>query len=153
MADVFDVAKYILSKQKSVSTFKLQKLVYYSQAWSLVWDERPLFANKIFAWANGPVCEDLYQLHKGSFLIVKDDLSRGEPEKLTPEEKETIDVILTNYGKFSGQQLSNLTHKETPWINARKGLEPGERGQTEITLEDMADYYSGLLATQQAKED
>ena len=43
MATVFDVAKYILEKKGTMSTMKLQKLCYYSQAWSLVWDDQPLF--------------------------------------------------------------------------------------------------------------
>ena len=43
MASVFDVAKYILHKLGTVTTWKLQKLVYYCQAWSLVWDDEPLF--------------------------------------------------------------------------------------------------------------
>ena len=37
MASVYDVAAYILEKQGAMTTWKLQKLVYYSQAWSLVW--------------------------------------------------------------------------------------------------------------------
>ena len=69
MASVFDVAKYILQKTKSISTFKLQKLVYYSQVWSLIRDDKPLFNNKIFAWANGPVCKELYDFHKGQFWM------------------------------------------------------------------------------------
>ena len=40
---VLDVAAYILERQGRMPTTKLQKLVYYCQAWSLVWDERPLF--------------------------------------------------------------------------------------------------------------
>ena len=43
MADVFDVAAYILKKKKALTSMKLQKLVFYAQAWSLVWDEKPLF--------------------------------------------------------------------------------------------------------------
>lgn len=43
MADVFDTAKYILEQSSSMSTMKLQKLCYYSQAWSLVWGDSPLF--------------------------------------------------------------------------------------------------------------
>jgi len=48
---VHDVAAYILKKQGEMSAMKLQKLVYYSQAWSLVWDEKPLFRAQIEAWA------------------------------------------------------------------------------------------------------
>lgn len=43
MGSVFDTAKYILEKCGTMSTMKLQKLCYYSQAWSLVWDDAPLF--------------------------------------------------------------------------------------------------------------
>mgnify|MGYP001247259517 CR=1 FL=1 len=41
MVSVFDVASYILQKQGPMTTMKLQKLVYYCQAWSLVWNEEP----------------------------------------------------------------------------------------------------------------
>ena len=69
MADVFDVAKYILEKQGSMTTMKLQKLVYYSQAWSVVWDEKPIFEERIEAWASGPVVRELYEEHRGMFII------------------------------------------------------------------------------------
>ena len=67
MATVGDVARYILERLAPdrfgdrVTAWKLQKLVYYAQAWSLVWDEVPLFPERIEAWANGPVCPTLYQ--------------------------------------------------------------------------------------------
>ena len=38
--------------QRARTSWKLQKLVYYCQAWSLVWDEEPLFEARIEAWAN-----------------------------------------------------------------------------------------------------
>ena len=43
MANVFDVAKYILQRTGKISTWKLQKLCYYSQAWTLAWTGKPLF--------------------------------------------------------------------------------------------------------------
>ena len=43
MASVSDVAAYILQQQGAMTTWKLQKLIYYSQAWSLVWDDDALF--------------------------------------------------------------------------------------------------------------
>ena len=57
--NVFDVVDYILNKLGKMSVLKLQKLVYYSQAWSLVWDEKQLFDEEIQAWANGPIIKDL----------------------------------------------------------------------------------------------
>ena len=147
MADVFDVAAYILhlsgeSGELPITTWKLQKLVYYSQAWSLVWDDEPLFEEEIEAWANGPVCPALYNEHRGRFKI--SELSRGDFEELEIYQRETIEVVIEHYGEKTAQYLSELTHQERPWKDARKGLEPGERGQRTITLESMAEYYGGL---------
>ena len=55
MVTVFDVVRFILEQKGSTTAMKLQKLVYYCQAWSLVWDEQPLFKERIEAWVNGPV--------------------------------------------------------------------------------------------------
>ena len=63
MANVFDTAKYILEQSGSMSTMKLQKLCYYSQAWSLVWDDSPLFDEDFQAWAN-------FSKHRGSIQQV-----------------------------------------------------------------------------------
>lgn len=38
MATARDVAQYIRDQIGELSTIKLQKLVYYCKAWSLVWD-------------------------------------------------------------------------------------------------------------------
>lgn len=140
-----DVAAYILEKQlgdKQLTAWKLQKLVYYCQAWSLVWDEKPLFEEKILAWANGPVVKELYDEHKGSFYVT--EIPRGNSDWLSSNQKDTIDQVLKAYGDKSGQWLSDLTHMETPWIEARKGVPPGERSQVEIPLTSMLEYYSGV---------
>ena len=53
MTTVHDAAAYILAEQDKMSTMKLQKLLYYCQAWHLVWEEEPLFDAEFQAWANG----------------------------------------------------------------------------------------------------
>ena len=140
---VFDVAKYILERKGSMSAMKLQKLVYYSQAWSLVWDDRPIFENRLEAWANGPVSPDLYQAHKGSFLVTAESMA-GDSGNLDKVATETIDVVLAFYGDKSAQWLSDLTHSENPWILARGGLGAGVRSEEEITHVSMAEYYASL---------
>lgn len=139
---VHDVAAYILQKQGQMTTMKLQKLVYYCQAWSLVWDEAPLFPEEIEAWANGPVVRELYDKHKGSFTI--STWRYGDPSKLTQKQKNTIKSVLKYYGDKSSQWLSDLTHMEDPWKDARQGLTPADRGNREITLASMNEYYSSL---------
>ena len=142
MANVFDVAKYILEKQSPMTTMKLQKLVYYSQAWSIVWDEKPMFAEKIEAWASGPVVRELYDEHKGMFQI--SSLGEGNTDNLKLEEKETIDAVLQAYGNKSAQWLSDLTHMEQPWNEARKGIPIGQNCENEIIPASLAEYYGSL---------
>ena len=143
MTTVHDIAAYILRKKGEMTAMKLQKLVYYSQAWSLVWDEEPLFRERIEAWANGPVVPALYRLHKGLFKVV--DWPKGDPDKLMPHQRETVDAVLDYYGGKSSQWLSSLTHQERPWIDARKGLRPDDPGTREISLAAMAEYYGSLV--------
>jgi uncharacterized phage-associated protein len=145
MASVHDVAAYILQKQGPMSTWKMQKLVYYSQAWHLVWEDERLFRDRIEAWANGPVVPALYQRHRGQFTV--HSWSAGDPSRLSAKERESIDAVLDFYGARDGVYLSELTHRERPWREAREGLLPGERGNRQITPAAMADYYSGLVGT------
>jgi uncharacterized phage-associated protein len=142
MASVHDVAAYILRNQGPMSAMKLQKLVYYCQAWSLVWEDRPLFHERIEAWANGPVVPELYEQHRGSFVV--SEVPKGNPDVLEANDRTTIDAVLNYYGGKSAQWLSDLTHKEDPWVNARRGVLPGEPSRREITLSGMAEYYGGL---------
>lgn len=145
MATVFDVACYILEQKSPLTTVKLQKLVYYCQAWSLVWDEQPLFDEQIQAWANGPVIPDLFKHHKGKFNITKSNFSSlGKSKNLTPTQKETINSVLKYYGDKTAQWLVDLAHLEDPWRNARANCGCGEVCSNEITLGSMMEYYSGL---------
>lgn len=149
MASVLDAAKFILNECKRqngedlITTWKLQKLVYYSQAWALVWDDKPIFNEKIEAWANGPVVPELYAVHRGEFKISSAGIS-GNSLKLLKEHKETIVEVVKFYGNYSPHQLSELTHNEDPWKEARKGQSPGERGSNEITHASLAEYYTTL---------
>ncbi len=124
-----------------MTTLKLQKLLYYCQAWSLVWDEEPLFYEKIEAWANGPVIRDVFSVHRNQFKITK---MNGNPDNLSNLQKESINEILRVYGDKNSQWLADLTHAEDPWKTAREGLLPGERSNREISHAAMAEYYSSL---------
>ena len=141
MPTCHDVAAYILQKRGPVTAMKLQKLLYYAQAWSLVWDEAPLFPESIEAWANGPVIREVYDGHRGQFIVTR---WPGNPENLDANQKDTVDVVLGFYGDKTAQFLSDLTHAEDPWKAARKGVPDGDRGNVEITLASMAEYYGSL---------
>lgn len=144
MANAFDVATYILERHGAMSAMKLQKLVYYSQAWSLVWDDEPLFSNRIEAWANGPVVKELYEAHRGQFQVSPQIFSQYASGDLSDNQKDTINQVIAAYGDKSAQWLSDQTHSESPWLEARSGLGDGERGAREISLATMAEYYGSL---------
>lgn len=139
---VFDVASYILGKLGSMTTMKLHKLLYYTQAWSLVWDETYLFNEQIEAWANGPVIREMFNYHRGNYSI--ETVNLGNPDLLTDKQKETVDSVLEHYGDKSSQWLIELTHLENPWKEARRGLSISERGNKIISQALMSDYYSSL---------
>lgn len=145
MANVFDVAEYILSKTGPISAMKLQKLIYYSQAWSLVWDDNKLFDEQIEAWASGPVVRSLYEAHRGRFIVNTHDFKKyASGEKLSDTQIETVNTVLESYSDKSAQWLSDQTHSEKPWLFARDGLSEGERSSKVISLDSMAEYYGSL---------
>jgi uncharacterized phage-associated protein len=144
MANWQDVAKYILERQGEVTAMKLQKLMYYGQAWHLVWAEEPLFPDDFQAWANGPVLPALYVKHKGMFKVNAHLLPQADSNRLTHAQRANVDKVLGFYGTQTAQWLSNLTHQEAPWLQTRNGLQPGTMSEDIIPQSLMHEYYSSL---------
>ena len=88
MAKVHDVAAYIIFKIRNLDAMKLQKLLYYSQASSLVWDGKPLFSSKIEASANGPVVREVFKAYQSQYRV--SDARFGNKDALNPIEKNTV---------------------------------------------------------------
>jgi len=143
MVKCHDIARYILEKQGPMTTMKLQKLVYYAQAWSLVWDESPLFNEPVEAWVSGPVVPELYKSHRGMYKVEAATMT-GDSSLLTDNQKDTVNRVLAYYGPKDPQWLSDLTHLEDPWKNARKGQPQDVRGNQVISLVSMLEYYSSI---------
>ncbi|HDX8858932.1 TPA: DUF4065 domain-containing protein [Klebsiella michiganensis] len=144
MANTFDVAKYITENMGEISAMKLQKLMYYSQAWSLVWEEEPLFTDDFEAWANGPVLPNLYARHRGMFKVNSSLFEEADSSKLSEDEQANINKVLGFYGEKTAQWLSNLTHQEDPWLLARDGLPAGAVSHEVIPRAAIHEYYSSL---------
>lgn len=146
MANIFNVARYILHCQGNMSTWKLQKLCYYAQVWSLAWTEKPLFDEDFEAWANGPVAPVLFYKHKGKFAVSEDDFpaSLETQPVLTDDEKDTINKALEFYGDMEPYQLREQTHSELPWKNARGGLPEGVSCHNVILKDDIGIFYGSL---------
>ena len=145
MVSIFDVAKYILEKQGAMSTWKLQKLCYYAQAWHYTWTEKRLIAEDFQAWRNGPVCPELFTAHKGQFMIEATELKQGDASKLDDDEIDSVNVVLKDYGSREPYDLREQSHSEAPWRNARNNLPSEANSNAVITLESMGEYYGSLI--------
>lgn len=138
------IAECILNECGSLSTMKLQKLVYYSQAAHLVYEGAPLFNEDIQAWANGPVVPALFRLHRRKFVVERGFLGTATLDELDESAVRSVERVLKVFGDKTGAELSALTHSEKPWVNAREGYAPEARCDVVITPEAIRSYYSDL---------
>lgn len=140
-----DVAAYVLAAQPApITTMKLQKLVYYSQAWHLAWTGKPLFKEEIQAWANGPVVYELFRSHRGKYVITAGQLGAGDPGALNASQRSVVDAVVASYSKLTASQLSILTHSEQPWKSARGAAGAGANSSAPIKHTVMREYYRSL---------
>ncbi len=143
----WDVADYILcytrEKGDYISNLKIQKLLYYAQAWFLALYDRPLFDEQLEAWVHGPVQPELYsRFKKYSWKpIITDEVRCPEyPNNIQSHLDEIMDV----YGDLTAHHLERLVHQEDPWLKARQGLPPDEPSHNVISQDEMKVYYRSL---------
>ena len=123
------------SEGENMTPLKVQKLLYYAYSWRYSLQKERIFTDKIGAWEYGPVVADVYhELKKyGNYPI---DELKTDPELLSSELKDYLNTIWHSYGEYSATKLSNMTHDEEPWKNARKS------DNKIITDESLAKFYS-----------
>ncbi|MGB3762724.1 MAG: type II toxin-antitoxin system antitoxin SocA domain-containing protein [Ornithinimicrobium sp.] len=139
MTTVLDVGAFVLARVGRMDTWKLQKLVYYSQAWHAALFDTPLFDDPIQAWPDGPVAPALWSKHRGKRMV--DSVVGADPSSLHNQQALLVDLVCHHYGRLSGAELSLLTHNENPWIDAREGLKAKESSRRPIKVSAMADFY------------
>lgn len=155
MLDINKICDYIIFRLRAegngdLSHLKLQKLLYYVQAWYLAFENKPLFDGKFQAWIHGPVNRKIYNRFKDTKYIystinTSDIIEKDIVDKLEPSVKEHIDIVLEVYAGFSDTTLELKTHCEQPWIDARSGFQSFERCEVELLEDTMRDYYKARL--------
>ena len=60
---------------------------------------------------------------------------------IVDEKREILDAVIKYFGYYNGKALEKMSHYETPWINARKGLLPTENSNNIINKEDIKEYF------------
>jgi uncharacterized phage-associated protein len=139
------VAERIISlsyeKHNPVSNLKLQKLLYYAQAWNLALNEHPLFEEEIQAWVHGPVVPEVFRRYRDCKWSPIPDSKDSSSYQFRAHLEEVWKV----YGAFTAFDLERLTHSEDPWKIARAGLAPDASSNNIISKSSMRDYYSARL--------
>lgn len=141
VANVQDVVERFRELVPGVTGKKLQKLLYYAQAWSLAWDGQPLFPDDFEAWVEGPVVRSVYADERYGTNSYQPGPA-GNAATLSAAQNATIESVAAMYGARSGEWLSRLTHREAPWRTARAGLAATEASQNRISKVEMSAFYS-----------
>ncbi|NJL22264.1 MAG: SocA family protein [Leptolyngbyaceae cyanobacterium SM1_3_5] len=148
MLNCFDVANYFIwlanSTGSFVSNLKLQKLVYYAQAWHLALYGEPLFQEDFEAWVHGPVIPNLYHEYKGFGWkpIQKDVEKKYIKDTFDESTLAFLEEVAEAYFSYDAYALERMTHVESPWISARNGVSIDTLSCEVISKESMKEYYS-----------
>ena len=147
--DSIVLANYILKHYGPMSHLKLQKLLFYCDAYCLAFFEEELISDRFEAWVHGPVCRRVYDEMKGASVLYTDmeySPTEGmdedsEFEELSSDIKDLITDVLGNLNEWTGYQLEISTHNELPWQEARVGYSEAQKCHVEISKETTRTFY------------
>jgi uncharacterized phage-associated protein len=143
-----NVAKYFIflasqafvgdnKEREGITNLKLQKMLYFAQAYYLSKIGKPLFSDDIEAWAYGPVVPDVYKKlksNKSNPIICEEDRSA-----ISDDDKENLKKIWGTFGGYSATKLVDITHAHTPWKEASLSI------NKIISHKAIKEYYAPLL--------
>ncbi len=149
MVSAQNVAEYIIwtshESGSFISNLKLQKLLYYVQAWHLAVFQRPLFPEKFQAWLRGPAIPEIYQRYQGyRWRNIDEEVRRPDLDDRTVE---FMEEVLEEYGPLDARLLEQLACGEDPWIQAR-----GEIARDVPSTETIDENVMGLYYRQRLSE-
>lgn len=151
------ITSYINSKGDTLTHKKLQKLLYYVDAWHLVYFGEPIVDEDFQAWVHGPVVPSVYDQYKEHGFREIDLLNDEETDVgalldeafenngIGPDQQELVYKVLDQYGPLSAMQLEMLSHSETPWKQTRNGSGPSVASTKPIDKQVILEYYTSLL--------
>lgn len=148
--DAINLSKYIIKSGKEsgindISNKKLQKLLYYVQAWTLVLYNKKAFNDEIEAWVHGPAIPDVYRQYKNFVFEAIPLEAIGDVKEIDEDVAAVVKDVLSVYGKYDADYLEVLSHTEMPWREARGEKMPFENSSDEISTDTMKSYYGEKL--------
>jgi len=155
MYNIHDICDYIIFKTKidedlPLNHLKLQKILYYVQSWHLAFYDNTLFDGKFEAWVHGPVNRAIYnrfKVNKSLYSeITQEDILNKDIISIISEDTQIhIDSVLETYMPYSGAQLELMSHKETPWLHARKGFSNFQYCDVELDEDLIKSFFKKKL--------
>ena len=143
------IAEYLRRKGDGVDApltpMQLIKLVYLCHGWMLGLHGRRLINEDVEAWRYGPVIGALYDevKHFRGRPVERPLADPTAVDKIEAEEKNIIDQVFNIYGKYTGIDLSKLTHASgTPWSEIRRAGRSG----WEVIPNDLVTKHFRALA-------
>lgn len=156
---VLNVSRHIINYSEEedygVSNLKLQKLLYFVQAYFMLEkkDHTPCFHEKIEAWDFGPVVPEAYQewakygscdipLIKSYMVIDRDNIWNSyrvqyHDDIIDEDDKKLIDRVIDRFADYTATDLVSLTLCQRPWMEAYV-----EGQNNEITTDAIRRYFS-----------
>lgn len=133
---------------EAITPLKLQKLVYYAQAWFLANFDRPIFTDDLEAWAHGPAHRGLYAKYRNfGWDALPPEIGPLPPENVG----DFLGAVFDEYGQYSAKKLERMTHEEKPWLEARGDLPPEAASSMPISKITMRNYYAEHLGKKAIK--
>lgn len=156
---VHAVADYFILKVDreagdDITRLKLQKLLYYAQAWHLAMRGDALFDGAFEAWAHGPVCRAIHgRFQYLSLSPIPPKTVITDPNQLDQDTRNFLDEVWDVYGQYSAAKLEAMTHQEEPWLEARNGMPRTQQSEAPISEDTMACYYrTRMVARKRIRE-
>ena len=124
--------RYLNETNSVIDEMKLHKLLYLAQRESIVMLNRPMFPERFEAWRYGPVMVCIRELYKNRQF---QDLCKMPCELV--DFLPVFDSIFEKYASDDSWSLSDLTHCEFSWQNARKNCAPEAQCNALMDVEDI----------------
>ena len=136
MERAIDAAQCIFKEYKFISgqiidEMKLHKLLYLVQRESLAITNEPMFRENFEGWKYGPVCREVRNAY------TEDGMFANDIRDISDEGHYMVKNVILRYGAYESWKLSELSHKELSWRNARKGIPAGQNGSNILELGDI----------------
>ncbi|HAF36720.1 MULTISPECIES: Panacea domain-containing protein [Sphingobacterium] len=150
------LADYILLNYNPMSHLKLQKLLFYCEAYHLAYFNSSLIDEEFEAWVHGPVCREVFDIYKSKAVLYKDLVFEGDKGDvlkqidalgLSSDQVDLLNDVLNTLNSWSAFELESATHREYPWIQARAGVPAGDKCANKISKETMRDFYKSELVS------